>query len=61
MSVKELIRSAVDKMPDAITFDDALEELEILAAIQRADEAADAGDEIPHEEVKREIASWFSK
>lgn len=61
MSVKELIRNAVDKMPDEISFDEALEELEILAAIQRADEAADAGDVIPHEEVKREIASWFSK
>ena len=61
MSVKELIRNAVDQMPEEISFDDALEELEILAAIQRADEAADAGDEIQHEEVKREIASWFSK
>ncbi len=61
MSVKELIRNAVDQMPEEISFDDALEELEILAAIQRADEAADVGDEIPHEEVKREIASWFSK
>ncbi|MCX7418836.1 MAG: hypothetical protein NT013_04775 [Planctomycetia bacterium] len=61
MSVKELIRNAVDQMPEEISFDDALEELEILAAIQRADEAADAGDVIPHEEVKREIASWFSK
>ena len=48
-------------MPDAISFDEALEELEILAAIQRADAAADAGDEISHEEVKQEIASWFSK
>lgn len=61
MSVKEFIRNAVDKMPDAISFDEALEELEILAEIQRADEAADAGDHIPHEEVKQEIASWFSK
>ena len=61
MSVKELIRNAVDKMPDSISIDEALEELEILAAIQRADEAADAGDEISHEEVKQEIASWFSK
>ncbi len=34
MSVKELIRNAVDQMPEEISFDDALEELEILAAIQ---------------------------
>ncbi len=61
MSVKELFRNAVDKMPDSISFDEALEELEILAAIQRADEAADAGDVYSHEEVKQEIASWFSK
>ena len=61
MSVKEMIRNAVDQMPDAISFDEAIEELEILAAIRRADDAADAGDEYSHEEVKQEIASWFSK
>ena len=61
MSVKEMIHKAVDQMPDAISFDEAIEELEILAAIRRADEAADAGDLYTHEEVKKEIASWFSK
>ena len=61
MSVKELIQSAVDKMPAAITFDVALEELEILAAIRRADEAADAGDVYTQEEVEQEVESWFSK
>ena len=60
MSVKELIQSAVDKMPAAITFDEALEELEILAAIRRADEAADAGDVYTQEEIEQEVESWFS-
>ena len=61
MSVKELIRNAVDKMPDAISFDAAIEELEILAAIRRADEAADAGDVYTQEEIEQEVESWFSK
>ena len=60
MSVKELIRSAADKTPDAVTFDEALEELEILAAIRRADEAADAGDVYTQEEIEQEVESWFS-
>lgn len=42
MSANELIRNAVDEMPEGISFDEAPEELEILAATQRADEAADA-------------------
>ncbi len=57
MSVKELIRNAVDQMPEGISFDEAIEELEILAAIRRADEAADVGDVYTQEEVE----SWFSK
>lgn len=59
MSVKEFIRNTVDNMPDGISFEEALDELEILAAIRRADEAADAGDLYTQEEVEQEIESWF--
>lgn len=61
MSVKEFIRNAVDNLPDAISFDEAIEELEILAAIRRADEAADAGDVYTQEEIEQEVESWFFK
>ena len=61
MSVKRTIRNSAEMMPDTITFEEALEELEILAAIQRADEAADAGDVYTQEEIDREVESWFPK
>ena len=38
-----------------------MDELEILADLRRADAEIDAGDFTTHEEVKQEIATWFSK
>ena len=61
MSVKETILSAVHEMPDEVSFDEVLEQLEILADLRRADAEIDAGDFVTHEEAKREIATWLSK
>ena len=46
-------------MPEGITWDELMEELEILADLRRADAEIDAGDFVTHEEVKQEIATWF--
>lgn len=48
-------------MPDEAGSEDIIEELAILAAIRRGEEAVDAGEVIPHEEVEKEVASWFMK
>ena len=61
MSVKEAAREAISKMPEGISWAELMEELEILAALRRADAEIDAGDFSTHEEVEQEIATWFSK
>lgn len=61
MSVKESVLNAVREMPEEVSFDELLEQLEILADLRRADAEIDAGDFVTHEEVKQEIATWFSK
>ena len=61
MSVKEAVLNAIREMPDEVSFDEVLEQLEILADLRRADAEIDAGDFVTHEEVKQEIATWFSK
>ena len=37
------------------------EEVKILAAIRRGEEAADSGRTMPHEEVKKLLSSWTAK
>ena len=61
MSNKELVLETVRGMPDEATMDQISEEIAILAAIRRGEEAADAGDLIPHEEVKQRLAKWLTE
>ncbi len=61
MSVKEAVLNAVHEMPDEVSFDDVLEQLEILAAIRRADEDIAAGRVYSQEEIEQEVETWFSK
>ena len=61
MSAKELVLRTVRKMSDKLTIDQILEELAILAAIRRGEEAADQGKVITHDEMKKRAASWPTK
>ncbi len=61
MSNKEMVIDAVRELPEEATLEDILEQIKILAAIQQSAQAADAGQVIPHEEVKKRVASWNSK
>jgi predicted transcriptional regulator len=61
MSNKDAVIEAVRQMPDEASIEEIVEHLSILAAIRRGDEEADAGKVIPHEEVKKRLASWIIK
>lgn len=61
MSNKEMVLEVVREMPDGATLDEIIEELHILAAIRRGEEAADAGRVISHEELKKKVATWITK
>ena len=61
MSVKEAVLNAVREMPEEVSFDELLEQLEILAAIRRADEDIAAGSVYSQEEIEQEVETWFSK
>ncbi len=61
MSNKEAVIDAVRELSDEVTFEEIIDHISILAAIKRGEEAADAGRVIPHEEVKRRVASWTGK
>jgi predicted transcriptional regulator len=58
MSNKQLIIETVQGMPDEASLEEILEQLAPLAAISLGEVDAEAGRVIPHQEVKKGIASW---
>ena len=61
MSNKQVVIEAIRKLPEEATFQEIGDEIAMLAAIRRGEEAADEGRVVSHEEVKRKVASWISK
>ncbi len=61
MSNKELVLEAIRQMPEDITLEQISEEIAILAAIRRGEKAAEEGRLVPHDELKRRVASWTSQ
>lgn len=54
---KQLLREAVEQVPEDATIEDVMERLYFLAKVTRGLEAADRGDVVSHEEVEREFSA----
>ena len=52
---KQLLREAVDHVPEDATIEDVMERLYFLAKLARGLEAADRGEVISHGDVEREF------
>jgi predicted transcriptional regulator len=50
--VKQQALNAVQSLPDSATFEDVLERLLFISKVERGLAEADAGQLIPHEQVK---------
>lgn len=61
MSVKDIVLEAIQQLPTDVTYDDVLEEIATLAAIERGQQDVKEGRTIPHDEVKREALQWTTK
>jgi predicted transcriptional regulator len=55
MPAKQLLREALEHLPDDATVEDAMERLYFLAKVARGLEAADRGDVISHEDARRAL------
>lgn len=55
MTDKQLVIDAVSRLPDATPMEAIQEEVDILAAIRRGEESADAGRVVSHDEVKEAL------
>ena len=55
MTVKERILAAIQRLPDDVSYDDAIERLRLLRSIEIGIAQADAGDVMDHEEFVAEL------
>jgi predicted transcriptional regulator len=61
MSDKELALESIRRLPPDAKLEAIAERLEFLAAIRKGFDQIERGQTIPHEEVKRQLATWLSK
>ena len=59
MTQKEMVLDAIRDLPDNTSVREIADRLEFLAGIQKGLDQLDRGEGIPHEEVKRQLASWL--
>ena len=51
---------AVHKLADDATLDEIAEEVALAIALRRSEREIDAGQGIPHDEIKRRLAPWMT-
>ena len=61
MSDKQLALDSIERLPENASLDDIAERVEFLAAIRKGLDQIERGETIPHDEVKRQLATWLSK
>jgi predicted transcriptional regulator len=61
MSDKQLALDSIERLPEDASIEVIAERMEFLAAIRKGLDQIERGETVPHEEVKRQLASWLSK
>jgi len=59
MTEKEIVLESIRALPDDCTLDEIAERIKFMAAVQKGLEELDQGESIPHEEIKKQLASWL--
>jgi len=60
MTTKEKVIEAVERLPEDASIEDAMERLLFMAKVERGIQQADAGQTIPHSQVKERMAKWLN-
>jgi predicted transcriptional regulator len=61
MSDKQLVLESIERLPDDASLNAIVERVEFLAAVRKGLDQIDRGETVPHDEVKRQLASWLSR
>ena len=60
MTEKEIVLETIRALPDDCSLDEIAERIEFMAAVQKGLNQLDDGEGIPHDEVKKQLASWLT-
>lgn len=60
MTEKEIVLETIRALPDTCSLEDIVERIEFMAAVQKGLDQLDQGEGIPHNEVKKQLASWLT-
>jgi predicted transcriptional regulator len=61
MSDKQLALDSIGRLPEDASLEVIAERLDFLAALRKGLDQIERGETIPHNEVKRQLATWLSK
>jgi hypothetical protein len=59
MTEKEIVLETIRALPDNLTLDEIAERIRFMPAVQKGLDGHDRSEGIPHEEVKKQLASWL--
>ena len=57
-TLKQEVIKAISKLPESANIDDIMYELYVIDKVKKGREAAERGESISLEDVKREMQSW---
>ena len=60
MTEKEIVLETIRALPDDCSLEEIAERIEFMAGVQKGLDQLDSGEGIPHDEVKRQLASWLT-
>jgi predicted transcriptional regulator len=61
MSDKQFAIETIGRLPDDASLDVIAQRLDFIAGVRKGLDQIKKGETIPHEEVKRQLATWLSK
>ena len=60
MTEKEIVLETIRALPDDCSLEEIAERIEFMAAVQKGLDQLDRGEGIPHDELKKQLASWLT-
>jgi predicted transcriptional regulator len=61
MTLKQQVLEAIEELPENVSYKDIVDKIAFLAAVKKGIEAADRGDVVPLDEVRKMVPKWVSK
>ena len=61
MSNKQIVEDLLRRIPEGASLHDIAQEIEFIAAVRQGLAELDGGEQVPIEEVERELPSWIIK